>query len=42
MKSLILNAKGSESLPTHYFFTQKQQKGPTNGHFIKSVFIGVG
>ena len=24
MKIVILNAKGSESLPTHYFFTKKR------------------
>ena len=28
MKNVTLNAKGSESLPTHYFFTQKQRKRP--------------
>ena len=28
LKNVTLNAKGSESLPTHYFFTQKQRKRP--------------
>ena len=37
-----INAKGSESLPTHYFFTQKQQEKAERGHFIKSVLCGVG
>lgn len=42
LKNVLLNAKGSESLLTHYFFTQKQRKKAMHGHFIKSVLCGVG